>query len=110
MLVACCELKVFLGSAEEEMPISHKIRQYRVLLGFAHLGKVPRSAERGWGSRAKQGIWWGFMHQILVVSLRGGWGLVSLNKAAVHHWWFPSGSGCQADIPTHPDIPTSLIG
>ena len=35
-----------LGSAEEEMPISHKIRQYRDLLGFAHPGEVPWSTER----------------------------------------------------------------
>ena len=27
------------------MPISHKIRQYRALLGFAHLGEVLWSAE-----------------------------------------------------------------
>ena len=31
------------------MPISHKIRQYRALLGFAHPGEVPRSAEQGRG-------------------------------------------------------------
>ena len=28
------------------MPISHKIRQYRALLGFAHSSEVPWSAER----------------------------------------------------------------
>ena len=28
------------------MPISCKIRQYRALLGFAHLGEILRSAER----------------------------------------------------------------
>ena len=28
------------------MLISHKIRQYRALLGFAHQGEVPRSPER----------------------------------------------------------------
>ena len=42
------------------MPISHKIRQYRALLGFAHPGEVPRSAERGWGSRAQAGNMAGF--------------------------------------------------
>ena len=31
------------------MPISHKIRQYRAILGFAHPGEVPRSAEQGRG-------------------------------------------------------------
>ena len=36
--------KVFLGSAEEEMSISHKIRQYRALLGFALLGEILWSA------------------------------------------------------------------
>ena len=29
------------------MPISHKIRQYRALLGFVHSGEVPWSAEQG---------------------------------------------------------------
>ena len=33
------------------MPISHKIRQYRALLGFAHQGEVPGSAERPGKSR-----------------------------------------------------------
>ena len=28
------------------MPISHKIRQYRALLGFAHPGEVLRSTEQ----------------------------------------------------------------
>ena len=42
------------------MPISHKIRQYRALLGFAHLGKVPPSVERGQGSRAQAGNMAGF--------------------------------------------------
>ena len=32
------------------MPISHKIRQYRALLGFACPGEVPWSTERGRGS------------------------------------------------------------
>ena len=49
-----------LGSAEEEMPISHKIRQYRALLGFAHLGKVPRSTEWDRGSGAQAGDMAGF--------------------------------------------------
>ena len=42
------------------MPISHKIRQYRALLGFVHLGKVPGSAERGRGRRAQAGNMVGF--------------------------------------------------
>ena len=42
------------------MPISHKIRQYRALLGFAHPGKVPWSAEQGWGSRTQLGNMAGF--------------------------------------------------
>ena len=37
------------------MPISHKIRQYRALLGFAHPGEVPWFTERGGGSRAQAG-------------------------------------------------------
>ena len=54
------------------MPISHKIRQYRALLGFAHSGEVPQSVEQAEEVAPKQGIWRGFMHQILVGSLRGG--------------------------------------
>ena len=42
------------------MPISHKIRQYRALLGFAYLGEVPWSSERGGGSRAQAGNMAGF--------------------------------------------------
>ena len=42
------------------MPISHKIRQYRALLGFAHPGEVPRSTEWGQGSRAQAGNMAGF--------------------------------------------------
>ena len=42
------------------MPISHKIRQYRALLGFAHPGKVPRSAERDQGSSTQAGNMAGF--------------------------------------------------
>ena len=34
-----------LGSAEEEMPISHKIRQYRALLGFALSGEILWSVQ-----------------------------------------------------------------
>ena len=49
--------KVFLGSAEEEMPISHKIRQYKAILGFALQGKVLLSAERGEEVAPKQRIW-----------------------------------------------------
>ena len=71
------------------MPISHKIRQYRALLGFAHPGEVPGSAEWAEEVAPKQGIWQGFMHQILGGSLCGGSGLVSLDKAAIYHWWFP---------------------
>ena len=54
------------------MPISHKIRQYRALLGFAHPGEVPWSAEQAEEVARKQGAWQGFMHQILVGSPRGG--------------------------------------
>ena len=64
--------KVLLGSAEEEMPISHKIRQYRALLGFAHPGEILWSTEQAEEVAPKQDIWQGFMHQILVGSLRGG--------------------------------------
>ena len=71
------------------MPISHKIRQHRALLRFADLGEILWSADRAEKVAPKQGIRWGFMHQILVGCLRGGQGLVSWNKAAVHHWWFP---------------------
>ena len=71
------------------MPISHKIRQYRALLGFAHPGEILQSAELAKEIAGKWGIWCGFMHQILVGSLPGGQGLVSWNKAAIHHWWFP---------------------
>ena len=63
--------KDFLGSAEEEMPISHKIRQYRALLGFAHPGEILWSTERAEEVAHKQGIWQGFMHQILIGSPRG---------------------------------------
>ena len=42
------------------MPISHKIRQYRALLGFAHPGEVPPSAELDRGSRAQAGNMVGF--------------------------------------------------
>ena len=42
------------------MPISHKIRQYRALLGFAHPDEVPWSTERGRGSRAQAGNMAGF--------------------------------------------------
>ena len=63
--------KVFLGSAEEEMPISHKIRQYRALLRFAHPGEILWSVERAEEVVHKQGIWRGFMRQILIGSPRG---------------------------------------
>ena len=53
------------------MPVSHKIRQYRALLGFAHLGKILRSVERAGEIASKQGIWQGFMHQILIGSPQG---------------------------------------
>ena len=42
------------------MPISHKIRQYRALLGFVHLGEVPWPAEQGPGSRTQAGNMAGF--------------------------------------------------
>ena len=54
------------------MPISHKIRQYRASLGFAHLDEVPRSTRQAQEVAPKQGIWQSFMHQIVVGSLRGG--------------------------------------
>ena len=54
------------------MPISHKIRQHRALLGFTHSGEILPSAERGKEVVPKQGMWRGFMHQILVGSLCGG--------------------------------------
>ena len=53
------------------MPISHKIRQYRALLGFAHPIKGPGPQSGVEEIAPKQGIWRGFMHQILVDSLRG---------------------------------------
>ena len=53
-------MKGFLRLPEEEMPISHKIGQYRALLGFAHPGEVPWSSERGWGSCAQAGNMAGF--------------------------------------------------
>ena len=42
------------------MPISHKIRQYRALLGFAHPGKVVGSAEWGQESCVQAGNMAGF--------------------------------------------------
>ena len=42
------------------MPISHKIRQYRALLGFAHRGEILQSAEQGRGSRVQAGNMVGF--------------------------------------------------
>ena len=62
------------------MPISHKIRQCRALLRFAHLGKVPWSAEQAEKVARKQGIWRGFMHQILVGS-PGGRGIGLLEQS-----------------------------
>ena len=53
------------------MPISHKIRQYRALLGFVHQGKILQSGEQAEEITRKQGIWQGFVHQILIGSLRG---------------------------------------
>ena len=53
------------------MPVSHKIRQYRALLGFAHPGEILWSVEWAEEVVPKQGIWWAFMHQILVGSPRG---------------------------------------
>ena len=82
--------KVFLGSAEEEMPISHKIRQYIALLGFVHPGEVPPSAEQAGEVASKQGIWRGFTHQILLGSPRGlGIGLLeqSGNLSLVVPWF-----------------------
>ena len=52
------------------MPISHKIRQYRALLRFAHLGEILWSPERAEEVVPKQGIWRGFMHEILIGSPR----------------------------------------
>ena len=42
------------------MPLSHKIRQYRALLGFVHPGEVPWSTEWGQGSCAQAGNMAGF--------------------------------------------------
>ena len=42
------------------MPINHKIRQYRALLGFAHPGEVLWSTEWGQGSRTQAGNMAGF--------------------------------------------------
>ena len=53
------------------MPISHKIRQYRALLRFADPGEILQSTEQAEEVLQKQGIWRGFMHQILVGSLPG---------------------------------------
>ena len=54
------------------MPISHKIRQYRALLRFAHPGEILQSTEQAQEVSRKQRIWRGFMHQILIGS---PWGL-----------------------------------
>ena len=63
------------------MPVSHKIRQYRALLGFAHRGEILRSVERAGEIASKQGIWQGFMHQILIGSPWGlGFGLVEQSR------------------------------
>ena len=62
------------------MPISHKIRQYRALLGFAHPGEILWSVEWAEEVAPKQGIWQGFMHQILVGS-PGGLGIGFLEQS-----------------------------
>ena len=43
------------------MPTSHKIRQYRALLGFAHPGEVPWSTEQAEEVAPKLGIWRGVL-------------------------------------------------
>ena len=53
------------------MPINRKIRQYRALLRFAHLGEILWSPERAEEVVPKQGIWRGFMHEILIGSPQG---------------------------------------
>ena len=64
------------------MPISHKIRQYTALFGFAHPGKILWSVERAEEVAPKQGIWWGFMRQILIGSPRGlGIGLLEQSRS-----------------------------
>ena len=64
------------------MPISHKIRRYRALLGFANPGEILQSAERAEEVAPKQGIWRGFMHQILIGSPQGlGIGLVEQSRS-----------------------------
>ena len=100
------------------MPISHKIRQSRALLGFAHPGEVPLSAEQGLGSRAQAGNMAGFYAPNSGwLSLWGlGIGLLeqSSNLSLVVPWFDVSRlfwvvvrlSFC----PAYPDIPTSLIG
>ena len=64
------------------MPINHKIRRYRALLGFANPGEILQSAERAEEVAPKQGIWRGFMHQILIGSPQGlGIGLVEQSRS-----------------------------
>ena len=72
------------------MPISHKIRQYRALLGFGRPGGDSPIRREGRKVTWKQGIWWGFMHQILIGSPQGlGIGLLeeSCSPSLVFPLW-----------------------
>ena len=71
------------------MPISHKIRQYRAVLGFAHPDKVPRSAEPGWGSCAQAGNMVGFYAPNSGWLSMWGLGIGLFEQVAIYHWWFP---------------------
>ena len=63
------------------MPISHKIRHYRALLRFAYPGEILQSTELAKEVTGKQGIWQGFMHQILIGSPWGlGFGLLEQSR------------------------------
>ena len=109
--------KVFLDSAEEEMPISHKIRQYRASLRFADPGETLQSPEQQKEVSGKQGIWRGFRHQILIGSPRGlGIGLLELsrNPSLVVPWFDVSRlfrvvvPAAILSYPAHPDISRQL--
>ena len=64
------------------MPTSHKIRQYRALLRFANPGEILWSGEPVEEVAWKQGIWQGFIHQILIGSPRGlGIGLLEQSRS-----------------------------
>ena len=63
------------------MPINRKIRQYRAVLRFARLGEILWSPERAEEVVPKQGIWRGFMQEILIGSPQGlGIGLLEQSR------------------------------